>query len=411
MTKFSQQIKEAGKQVSLHAGERAHMRATLIAHIESAHPANAPVPSPWPYTFFMHGATHRTLAVLLIVGLVFGTGAATTYASQDALPGETLYSLKTVSEELRAVLARTPVAKAIVATERAHRRLAEAAILAGRGTLNDAVDERLTQAFDDQAREAEGHIAEVETTDTQEAESLRFELVAGMEAQEHALVAATPVVLSAVTRVAPEVVDVAHTAEAVPEVAAMKVMAVSAPEPDMVSDNTVTIPMKRILRKLKEKRAELRADILEDHEERPEHEEEKSEEQKELGTLRVERAIEREEHKLEQVIEQVPEAIRVRIEERKDEWRDSVRALREERAERREEVREEIGDTTSIDILDGVPVTPMLPVNGIHLEIEHSEDEVKDTQSRSDQRKEKRQARKESRRGNDRRDSSNLVAF
>ena len=73
------------------------------------------------------------LAILLAVGVVFGGGGAAAYAAQDALPGDTLYPVKTAVESVEVALTTDPADRAALHMELAQERAAEIQALAAEG--------------------------------------------------------------------------------------------------------------------------------------------------------------------------------------------------------------------------------------------------------------------------------------
>ena len=74
------------------------------------------------------------MTALIIALIVALSGGGVTLASQGSIPGDTLYGIKTLTENTRLVLAITPEAKAKLATKLAAERVAEIQkILAARG--------------------------------------------------------------------------------------------------------------------------------------------------------------------------------------------------------------------------------------------------------------------------------------
>ena len=76
------------------------------------------------------------VAALMAISVVFGGGAAAAYASQDALPGSTLYPVKTVVEKAELAVTTSPQAKAELHLEFAQERAAEAQALVAQGRTN-----------------------------------------------------------------------------------------------------------------------------------------------------------------------------------------------------------------------------------------------------------------------------------
>lgn len=74
---------------------------------------------------FITNLMRAGVMVPLILGLVILSGGGIAYASQDALPGETLYPVKTLTEDVRSALTTDPVSKARLEISFAERRIAE----------------------------------------------------------------------------------------------------------------------------------------------------------------------------------------------------------------------------------------------------------------------------------------------
>ena len=94
----------------------------------------------------------RYLFIFFVLSLV-GGGAA--YAAQDAMPGDTLYSLKLATEDLRLRLTFSDTSKAELLAEFAERRVEEILYLAEKGTTD------------------RGEIGELEHTESRLEDSLR----------------------------------------------------------------------------------------------------------------------------------------------------------------------------------------------------------------------------------------------
>ncbi len=65
------------------------------------------------------------IAIVMGIGVIFGGGAAAVHASQDAIPGDTLYPVKQVVEEAELALTHDPAKKAELHAEFAQERAAE----------------------------------------------------------------------------------------------------------------------------------------------------------------------------------------------------------------------------------------------------------------------------------------------
>lgn len=124
------------KSSSLSHNERISMRNVLKSVI-AEHPIRPRIERSYARTVLSFFDTHslRPVSYALVFVLVLGVG--TSYAAEQALPGDPLYAVKVnFTEPLQGVLAVSPVAKAEWNTELVSRRLEEAALLAAKGTLN-----------------------------------------------------------------------------------------------------------------------------------------------------------------------------------------------------------------------------------------------------------------------------------
>jgi hypothetical protein len=74
-------------------------------------------------------------SVLIVLSLLFGGTGAVVVASQDSLPGDALYRVKTAGEEAQFRLTIGPEAKLELALKHANRRLAEASAFAEMGKV------------------------------------------------------------------------------------------------------------------------------------------------------------------------------------------------------------------------------------------------------------------------------------
>lgn len=147
---FEERIAQAAKQPALSASERTQMRAMLEAHMRLQGALQATTPSPY-IVFF-----HRTLAVfsrpapafiaaLLILTVTVG-GVA--HASENTLPGDTLYPLKVhVVEPIQVAFSFSTEAKNNLRVTLAERRITEGATLAHEGRLSTSTENMLAVNF------------------------------------------------------------------------------------------------------------------------------------------------------------------------------------------------------------------------------------------------------------------------
>lgn len=175
MTNFEKHITKAGESYKLSADERAKMSRVVREYMTHKPLARAEMYSvSVSYRWFSFA--HRPLAAALVLVLVFGSGVS--YAAENALPGDALYSVKTyVNEPARLALASSAEAKAEIQIEFAERRIEEATVLAAEGRLDEDTEGQLAAAFESHAAAAAEHIAEADTDDSSASVELssRFE--------------------------------------------------------------------------------------------------------------------------------------------------------------------------------------------------------------------------------------------
>jgi len=121
------------------------MREELIAYA-TLHSV-APAPAARALSRFQFRIYSALAAVLVLIVGVGGTA----YASEDALPGDALYSVKVnISEPIQTALVPSEKGKAAWHAILAERRLEEAAQLAAKGTLTPDTQEELAANFNEQ---------------------------------------------------------------------------------------------------------------------------------------------------------------------------------------------------------------------------------------------------------------------
>lgn len=174
MTNFEKHITNSAKEYSLSSDEKARMQRSLKEYM-SFKPlprANAAVVISYSWISILH----RPIAASLVLVLVFGSGVS--FAAENALPGDALYTVKTgVNEPLRVVLATNAEAKANVQIELAERRIEEATVLAVEGRLDESTQEELASRFESHAAAAAESIVAADEDDASASTELasRFE--------------------------------------------------------------------------------------------------------------------------------------------------------------------------------------------------------------------------------------------
>ncbi len=154
------------QQVSLGTLERASILSGIVGgHVPHASPVHEAAPI--KMTFF-----RWMVPALGIVFLAGAGGIGISYAAEDALPGEFLYSIKRASEQLEASFRFSAEARANADAKRMERRMQEAKKLRETAKLTDSVSTTLDQEFRLERREANQHIQELEENGKEQAAAI-----------------------------------------------------------------------------------------------------------------------------------------------------------------------------------------------------------------------------------------------
>lgn len=188
---FEKLIQKAGAHVSLTETEREKMRLLLREYAgmkpvrESALPVHAVFIDTW--LAYLRRPAGIALAVLLILTLSSG---GVVYASERALPGDTLYPIKiAIVEPVRVALAASPEASATLQMTFAERRVDEAATLASKGRLGTTTEAALAANFTKNAIDASVTVAHERAQDPTAADVLTANFAARLAAYEDVLAA------------------------------------------------------------------------------------------------------------------------------------------------------------------------------------------------------------------------------
>ena len=146
-------------QTASHARDLFLLEAKKIAPKASRISASAPTPTQkWTETLklFLFGARQQKpvfnlyMTIILVLLAVFGGGVTTVAAAQTALPNETLYPVKTWSEDVRLNMENDPQAKLSLAFEYITRRADE---IQSMFTADNAIPEKLITRFENQQQQ------------------------------------------------------------------------------------------------------------------------------------------------------------------------------------------------------------------------------------------------------------------
>lgn len=175
MTKFEDTLTKMGDGISLSHDERTKMDRVIREYV-AMKPLASTRTTATSLSYSWFSLAYRPVAAALVVVMVFGSGVS--YAAENALPGDALYTVKTyINEPAKVALAGSAEAKAEVQIELAERRIEEATILASEGRLDEATENQLAVAFEAHAAAVAENMAEADKEDDSASTELasRFE--------------------------------------------------------------------------------------------------------------------------------------------------------------------------------------------------------------------------------------------
>ena len=173
----------------LTASERDTMKAQLGEYMAHMPIRSGQRASQKQNFFSLH---YRVTTVFVALALVLTGGAGLTYASTDALPGDTLYFVKEARESVQAAFIQDDVARAEFAIERAHRRLQEIEQLAARGTLDEKREAVVVARAQTSRERAHDRLVQLQDRHPDETQALSFALEAGFDVRLNALTQPRP---------------------------------------------------------------------------------------------------------------------------------------------------------------------------------------------------------------------------
>lgn len=161
---FKKTIKNA-KKISLSFDERESIRAELLSHINDVPVSGNIMWSEPPrrsiLSFLQTYAGTSVLMPALLLFVLIG-GGTLTLASQGSLPGDTMYSVKKLSEKIDLFFAFTPAAEARINAMQAVRRLEEAEVLSSQGRFTGVAKVSLETSFSEASGAALERIGQLE---------------------------------------------------------------------------------------------------------------------------------------------------------------------------------------------------------------------------------------------------------
>ena len=181
-------MKNIGESVQLTEREKSSMLGRISEYIKhtplrSQHENVRPSIRTWSVSLY----SQRFSAGLIVVAILFTSGVGVSFASTAALPGDALYAVKQIREEVTQRLIVSDVKRAEYAVERTHIRLQEAEALAVKGKLTPKTEALVTAKFEELEDRAQVHIAFLDKSKPARAEALRVTLAIGTAARAETL--------------------------------------------------------------------------------------------------------------------------------------------------------------------------------------------------------------------------------
>lgn len=165
------------------SAEKRALRERVVSYMEY-HPLREGTPTPYvevsPFAFF-ESATWKKFQYgsVAAVALVF----MVSLVAEQSVPGDALYAVKQVNEEVRGSLTLSSYEKVVWETELLNRRIAEARILASKGKLTEEAEVKVAKAVKEHTDNARKEIEVLKQTDQDEATLAAIELTTALEVQ------------------------------------------------------------------------------------------------------------------------------------------------------------------------------------------------------------------------------------
>lgn len=151
-----------------------------------------PVKSPFVANIVSYIEYKKFVPAFVIAGLLLLSGGVS-LAAERALPGDSLFALKKVNEEVLGLAAVSPEAKARLALEVGERRLQEAATLSVQGKLTGERKALIQQEFKKQAAQVKNQVASlISQNNIIAAQEIVLDFESSLKAHEELIMKVTP---------------------------------------------------------------------------------------------------------------------------------------------------------------------------------------------------------------------------
>lgn len=163
-------LKKSARSVQLNTEEKSSLKKNVVAFMNANPLSTVRIENTRRHISHAHGQTFlfsflnrkymfATLAVVLVLMLSGGVS----YAAEGTVPGNVLYPIKQVNEQVRSALAISDEDQAKWDAERAERRLEEASTLALAGKLDAKTEVSISNRLQEHLNETETRIQKLET--------------------------------------------------------------------------------------------------------------------------------------------------------------------------------------------------------------------------------------------------------
>ncbi|MDP3956867.1 MAG: DUF5667 domain-containing protein [bacterium] len=188
MNNFEEQLKNVARHTMLNPERKKEIRANLLRFIEvseivRAHDAGRQISqSKNSVLSFLT----KPMSILLTLALLLGVGGGTSFAAEQALPGDILYPIKVdFNEKVAAAFSVNAEARAQLEAKFAERRLEEASKLASEDRLSANAQTELSARFGAHSKETKTKINKLETSgDANGAANVASEFEASLRAHQ-----------------------------------------------------------------------------------------------------------------------------------------------------------------------------------------------------------------------------------
>lgn len=160
-------LKADAKKIHLTTDEKNSMDATILEFMQKNPLQSVRIEKDTRHTVYgqtvIYSFLHKKyMFASLVVLLVVALGGGVSYAAEGTVPGQPLYPVKHITEEVKAAITLSPKADAEWDARRVERRLEEATVLASQGKLDSTVQEQLSNDLKIQVQKTQKEIKNLE---------------------------------------------------------------------------------------------------------------------------------------------------------------------------------------------------------------------------------------------------------